>query len=45
MHRLANAGSATLKLDGEKVSFVPAVRMSDRIQDDWTFYFMPRDFD
>jgi hypothetical protein len=37
--------SATLKLDGEKVSFVPVVRMSDQIQDDWTFYFMPRDFD
>ena len=37
--------SATLKLDGEKVSFAPVVRMSDQIQDDWTFYFMPRDFD
>lgn len=37
--------SATLKLDGEKVSFSPVVAMSDQIQDDWTFYFMARDFD
>lgn len=37
--------SATLKLDGEKVSFAPVVAMTDPIQDDWTFYFIPRDFD
>lgn len=37
--------SATLKLDGEKVSFAPVVAMTDQVQDDWTFYFMPREFD
>ncbi len=37
--------SATLRLDGAQVSYVPVVRMSDAIQDDWTFYFIPRDFD
>jgi hypothetical protein len=37
--------STSLRLDGQEASYSPIVRMSDEVQKDWTFYFLPRDFD
>jgi hypothetical protein len=37
--------STSLRLDDREVSFSPVVRMADEVQDDWTFYFLPREFD
>lgn len=37
--------STSLRLDGHEVSYSPIVRMADEVQKDWTFFFLPRDFE